>query len=523
MSENSCDILIIGTGIAGLTSALKLGEAGFRVKLVTREEAPENSNTDLAQGGVIFSKEGWDNPETFKKDIQAASVNTSNEEAIDILISRGSEILEEILLEKVKTDFSFEDGELSLTKEAAHSVARIIHKDDYTGKSIQISLLNYLNDKDRFPNIEFLTGHTAIDLITPEHHGVTIHQRYEEQQIIGAYVLDQKKNNVKKIMAKKVILATGGIGALYLHNSNSPGSRGDGHAMAKRAGAMLSNMEFIQFHPTTFYAGAYHRRFLVSEAMRGEGGVLTNSRGERFMKKYHPDLELAPRDVVSRAILSEMIELQDDYVFLDISHKEASWVQQRFPTIYKYCLEHKTDISMEPIPVVPAAHYTCGGVKTNMKGQTNITNLYAVGEVASTGLHGANRLASTSLLEGLTFGYIAAETIIKNIDSHKLYDSSLIKDWRGGEIEVDTALITQDIQTLKQTMWNYLGLRRSKNRLARARAMFSELNEEIYKFYKNAELSDDLIGLRNGVEVALMVLNSSVRNKESIGCFYREN
>jgi L-aspartate oxidase len=523
MSENSCDTLIIGTGIAGLTCALKLAEAGLRVKLITREEAPENSNTDLAQGGVIFSRETWDDPETFRKDIQSASVNTSNEEAIDILISRGGNILNEILLEKVKTEFSYDKGELSLTKEAAHSVARIIHKDDYTGKSIQISLLNYLNDKDRFPNIEFLTGHTAIDLITPEHHGVTIHQRYEEQKIVGAYVLDQKNNSVRKVMAKKVVLATGGIGALYLHNSNSPGSRGDGHAMAKRAGAMLSNMEFIQFHPTTFYAGAYHRRFLVSEAMRGEGGILTNSKGERFMKKYHPDLELAPRDVVSRAILSEMIELQDDYVFLDISHKEVNWVQQRFPTIYKYCLEHKTDISMEPIPVVPAAHYTCGGVKTNMKGQTNIANLYAVGEVASTGLHGANRLASTSLLEGLTFGYIAAENIIKNIEAQELYDSVLIKDWRGGELEVDTALITQDIQTLKQTMWNYLGLRRSKNRLARARAMFGELNEEIYKFYKNAELSDDLIGLRNGVEVALMVLNSSVRNKESIGCFYREN
>jgi L-aspartate oxidase len=286
---------------------------------------------------------------------------------------------------------------------------------------------------------------------------------------------------------------------------------------------MLSNMEFIQFHPTTFYSGAYHRRFLISETVRGEGAILLNSKGERFMTKYHPDLELAPRDIVSRAILSEMIELQDDYVLLDISKGENNWVKSRFTTIYNYCLENKVDITKEPIPVVPAAHYTCGGVKTNLEGQTNLQNLYAVGEVASTGLHGANRLASTSLLEGLTFGYIAAEKILTEIHSMKNYDSDMIKDWKTGDKEIEIALITQDIQTLKQTMWNYLGLRRSKSRLARARAMFGELTEEIHKFYKHAKLHDDLIGLRNAVEVGEMVLNASVRNKTSVGCFYRED
>ena len=522
MKALSSDILIIGTGVAGLTAAIKLAESGHNVVLATRENRPETSNTNWAQGGVIYSKPEWDDPNTFKEDIQKASAHTSNEAAIDLLVARSSEILDEILIQKAKTDFTKAGDVLSRTMEAAHSRERIIHKDDCTGKSIQVSLLNYLDDKDKFPNVTFLTGHTAIDLITPSHHGIELQQRYEEHQIVGAFLFDQKTEQVKKVMAKKTILATGGIGALYQHNSNTSGSRGDGHAMARRAGAMLSNMEFIQFHPTTFYSGAYHRRFLISEALRGEGGILTNSKGERFMSKYHQDLELAPRDVVSRAILSELIEHQDDFVYLDITHKDSEWVKQRFPTIYNYCIEHKVDITKDLIPVVPAAHYTCGGVKTDLKGRTNLLNLYAVGEVASTGLHGANRLASTSLLEGLTFGYICAEDILKSISSSEIYSDLRIQDWKSGDLEVDKSLIIQDIQTLKQTMWNYLGLKRSKNRLARARAMFSEMNEEIHKFYKHAKLNDDLIGLRNAVEVAIMVLNASVRNKESVGCFYRE-
>ena len=247
-----------------------------------------------------------------------------------------------------------------------------------------------------------------------------------------------------------------------------------------------------------------------------------NSKGEGLMEKYHPDKELAPRDIVARAILSEMIALKDDYVYLDITHKDPEWIKNRFPTIYEYCLEHKVDITKDPIPVVPAAHYTCGGVKTDLKCRTNLKNLYAVGEVSCTGLHGANRLASTSLLEGVTFGYIAAEEISKNLQNEKIYDAENIRDWRIGEDALDLGLIAQDIQTIKQTMWNYLGLTRSKNRLARARAMFREMSDEIHKFYRHAALHDELIGLRNGVEVANMVLNASVRNKKSVGCFYRE-
>lgn len=520
MNSSRYDVLVIGCGIAGLSCALKLAEKNLKVAIVTREKKPETTNTMWAQGGIIYSE----NDEELVKDIDIASAMTSNLEAAKLLKDLSPAILEEVLINKAQTQFNKNsDGTLSLTREAAHSKDRIIYKGDYTGKEIQISLLNYLNDNDRFPNVEFLTSHTAIDLITPNHHGISMQQRYESHKVLGAYVFDQKNDVVKKIMAKKTVLATGGVGALYLHNSNTAGARGDGHAMANRAGAFISNMEFIQFHPTTFFSENVHRRFLITEAVRGEGGVLRNSKNEDFMKNYHADGELAPRDIVSRAILAEMIRLKDDCVYLDISHKDQEWIKDRFPTIYNYCLDHKVDIAKEAIPVVPAAHYTCGGVKTDLKGRTNLPHLYAVGEVASNGLHGANRLASTSLLEGLTFGYIAAEDILKNVDKTENYDSDKIREWRTGDKHLDLGLISQDIQSIKQTMWNYLGLKRSKTRLARARAMFREMNDEIHKFYKNAKLHDDLIGLRNSIEVAHMVLNASVRNKKSAGCFFRDS
>jgi L-aspartate oxidase len=521
MKDFNTDVLIIGTGIAGLASAIKLAEKKINVTIVTREKKPEMTNTFWAQGGIIYSPKDLNDQEDLMKDIIKASAYTSNPDAAKVLCSRSADIIEEILIHKSHTEFAKDaEGELLFTKEAAHSRDRIIYQGDMTGKAIQISLLNYLHDEVRFPHVKFLTSHTAIDLITPNHHGVAITQRYEENQVLGAYFLDQQKNSVRKILAKTTILATGGIGALYLHHSNAEGARGDGHAMAHRAGAYVTNMEFIQFHPTTFYNRSSHRRFLISEALRGEGGKLINARGEAFMAKYHEDGELAPRDIVSRAILEEMIKEKEDCVYLDISNKDENYLKNRFPTIFAYCLENKVNMAKEPIPVVPAAHYTCGGVKTDLKGRTNLKRLYAVGEVACTGLHGANRLASTSLLEGLTFGYIAAEDILTQINQFQDYDLNLIKDWTPGREEVDLALIAQDQMTLKQTMWNYVGLSRSQNRLARARAMFIELQDEIAKFYKHAHLHDDLIGLRNGVEVAFMVLNASLRNKQSVGCFF---
>lgn len=521
MKDFSTDVLVIGSGVAGLSAAIKLAEEKKLVTIVTREKRPEITNTFWAQGGIIYSPKDHNDQEDLVKDILKASSYTSNVEAAKILSVRSAEIIEEMLIRKSNTNFAKgEKGELLYTKEAAHSRERIIYHGDMTGREIQISLLNYLDNKERFPNVTFLTCHTAIDLITPNHHGVDITQRYEENQVLGAYLLNQNNNEVRKVLSKFTILATGGIGALYLHHSNAEGARGDGHAMAYRAGAFVTNMEFIQFHPTTFYNRSSHRRFLISEALRGEGGHLINAKGERFMKKYHADEELAPRDVVARAILEEMIAEKEDCVYLDITQKGEEYLKTRFPTIYAHCLENGVDISKVPIPVVPAAHYTCGGVKTDLQGRSSLKRLYAVGEVACTGLHGANRLASTSLLEGLTWGYIAAEDIMKNFSSLPEYDPEKIKDWAQGHEEVDLALVTQDQMTLRQTMWNYVGLSRSPNRLARARAMFMELQDEISKFYKHAQLHDELIGLRNGVEVGFMVLNASMRNKQSVGCFY---
>jgi L-aspartate oxidase len=514
------DVLVIGTGIAGLTSAARLAELGLKVAIATRESDPTQTNTVYAQGGIIYAK---GSEELLIEDILKASSGTSSREAARLLAYDSSAILEDILIKKSHTEFErSEGGDLRYTTEAAHSCARILYKGDYTGKEIQISLLNYL--KNNFPTtVTFFTSHTAIDLITALHHGVKIEQRYEENKVLGAYLLNQETKSVIKLIAKFTVLATGGVGALYLHHSNSEGARGDGHAMATRAGAILTDMEFIQFHPTTFFVGATHRRFLVSEAVRGEGGILLNSNGERFMQRYHADLELAPRDVVARAIAEEIIATKNDCVYLDISFKDPEWIKKRFPTIYNHCLENNVDMTKTGIPVVPAAHYTCGGVKTNLKGETTLRNLYAVGEVACTGLHGANRLASTSLLEGLTFGHIAADDIIKHISDEKNYDSNLIKNWIDGTEEVDAALIVQDWLTLKQTMWNYVGLTRSKTRLARAEAMFRELSDEINRFYKDAKLIDDLIGLRNAVEIGHQVISASRRNTQSVGCFFRKN
>lgn len=514
------DVLILGTGIAGLSAAAGLAEKGLSVAIVTREKEPSVTNTNWAQGGIIYAK---GSEESLVEDIMKASSGTSSPEAARLVAYESSSILEDLLIHKANSNFERdESGELLFTKEAAHSTPRILYRGDYTGKDIQDTLLSYL--KTNFPNkVTFLSGHTAIDLLTALHHGVTIQQRYEENKVLGAYVFNQETRSVSKILAKFTILATGGVGALYLHHTNAEGARGDGHAMAKRAGAILTDLEFIQFHPTSFYGGATHRRFLVSEAVRGEGGMLINSEGKRFMGKYHPDMELAPRDVVARAIADEIIETQADCVYLDITHKEPDWIKNRFPTIYNHCLEHGIDITKEPIPVVPAAHYTCGGVKTDLKGRTSLKNLYAVGEVACTGLHGANRLASTSLLEGMTFGHFAAMDIVKNADKETIYSSGKIKNWIDGTVEVDTALIHQDWQTLKQTMWNYVGLTRSKDRLSRAEAMFNELSYEINRFYKDACLVDSLIGLRNAVEVGQQVLIASRRNTQSIGCFYRKS
>jgi L-aspartate oxidase len=520
MATKHYDVLIIGSGIAGLSAAIKLSESRkIKIGILARDIDPKITNTYYAQGGIVYAP---GNQKEFSEDIIRASSMTSNVEAVKILASRSAAIFDEILVKKAYVDFEMTpQGCLALTREAAHRIPRIAYKGDFTGKVIQESLLKHVLDKNIYPNIEILPGHTAIDLITPDHHGIELNQRYEDNTVVGVYAYCQKTGSVIKILAKRTILATGGMAGLYLHHSNAEGIRGDGHAMASRAGAIMSNMEFIQFHPTTFFDSSSSRRFLISEAVRGEGGVLVNDIGEAFMEKYSKEKELAPRDVVSRAIAQEMISRKHDCVYLDISHKDPEWIKTRFPTIYQRCLEKKVDITKEPIPVVPAAHYTCGGIKTDLMGRTNLKGLYAVGEVACTGLHGANRLASTSLLEGLTWGYIAAEDIASNVENSKIYDNARIRDWEEATGENEAALIAQDWMALKHTMWNYAGITRSTHRLGRARGILGELSFAVQEFYRHAKLSDDLIGLRNAVEVAKMVVKASMENRHSIGCFYR--
>ncbi len=511
MKTLNYDVIVIGTGIAGLTTAIKLSEnENLNIAIITRGKKPEESNTYWAQGGIIYINK---DDQYLSNDVQAASQNTSYQPAIDQLINDSSDIVKEILIEGAETQFAKDElGELKLTQEAAHSIPRILYNGDATGKAIEVSLLNYLST---LKNVDIQTEKTAIDLITPSHHGVEIQQRYEENKVVGVYVFDQRNSEVDKYMAKRVVLATGGIGSLYLHHSNSEAARGDGHAMAKRAGATLTNMEYIQFHPTTYFGSSSDRRFLISEAVRGEGGKLVDKHGNRFMEKYHPDAEMAPRDVVSKAIITEMVDNKWDCVFLDITDKDRDWLEERFPNIFKYLIDRKIDMSRDLIPVVPAAHYTCGGIKTDLRGRTNLKYLYAVGEVACTGLHGVNRLASTSLLEGLTWGYKAAEDILKTIPTHgNFYNSELIQNWKLSSDELDLALINQDIAIIKQTMWNYVGIKRSKNRLHRANAMISELYEQVQKFYRNAQLHDQLIGLRNSIEIAFVVLSASLRRSE---------
>lgn len=518
MNEN-WDVLIIGSGIAGLTCGLKLAEKGIKTAIITRAEKPDHCNSAWAQGGIVFPRPL--DEEKLVQDILSASTQTSDLDVSQIIAS-SHDILQEVLIDKAKVPFERDDqGKLSFTMEAAHSSARILYDGDHTGRSIQIALLNYI-DRANLDNLKIFTSMTALDLITPGHHGVDLKQRYEEHRILGAYVFDQKKKIVHKVLSKKVILATGGIGNIYLHNSNTHSSRGDGHAMAKRAGARLINMEFIQFHPTTLFIKKSHRRFLISEALRGEGGILLDTKGRAFMKDYHPDAELASRDIVSQSIWEEMVSKKQDHVYLDMSHMDGEHLKVRFPTIYQTCLDHGVDMTKEPIPVVPAAHYTCGGIQTDHWGKTLLNNLYAIGEVACTGLHGANRLASTSLLEGLVFGHRCAQKVAGEISNSKVYSPEKIRDWSSSKEEVDLALVGQDWFSLKQTMWNYVGIKRTSNRLSRARAIFGQMGEQIQDFYHNTQLHDELIGLRNAVEIAHMVVSASIRNKKSIGCFYRD-
>jgi L-aspartate oxidase len=518
------DVLIIGSGIAGTTAALRLARNPQRqVVLLTRAADPHESNTNYAQGGIISCGPD-DSADILFNDILAAGAGASDPIAARLLAEEGPALLTEILIQHAGIQFDLgEDGELDFGKEAAHSRRRILHVGDGTGKAIICGLMKTLK---QLPNVTILPETTAVDLITFPHHAYDPLLTYQPITCHGAYAFDRRERTIHRYLASFTVLATGGLGQIYQNTTNPVGSRGDGLAMAHRAGARIANAEYIQFHPTALAVpGA--RGFLISEAVRGEGGVLLTPEGRAFMADYDPIWkDLAPRDVVARAIHHQMETHGYSHVLLDIASKmPADAIRDRFPNIYATCLKAGVDITSEPIPVVPAAHYFCGGILVDEWGRSNIGNLYAAGEVTCTGLHGANRLASTSLLEGLVWGSRLAAHIeqcfsLGGIAPTPGRDDIPPWDESGLTAESDPALIQGDMQTIQNIMWHYVGLVRSGDRLSRAIRELRHLWNEIETFYRATKLSDGLIGLRNAVEAGLIVAQAARHNRQSRGAHY---
>ena len=415
-----CDVLIIGSGIAGLSCAITAADLGLDVIILNKEARIEESNTNYAQGGIV-ARGLEDSPELLAEDIMQAGDGISNPDAVKIVAYEGPGMVEDFLVKKIGVPFSRSgDDEFEFAREGSHSRRRILHSKDSTGRAIETALVNKLKE---YTNIRAYADHTAIDLLTIPHNSTNPMALYKEPQCIGAYVLNNKTGNVERFFSSYTVLATGGLGRIYQHTTNPSIATGDGFAMADRAGARLINMEYIQFHPTTLF----HKDadgFLISEALRGEGARLKTKDGVPFMAKYSELGDLAPRDEVCRAMYEEMIKRGDSYVYLDIASYTEINVKKRFPMIYEKCLEFDIDIQKVPIPVVPAAHYSCGGVQVDTWGKTSLKCLYAAGEVAATGLHGANRLASTSLLEGLVWGIRSAKDIAGSFNGNKPYKES---------------------------------------------------------------------------------------------------
>lgn len=515
------DVLVIGCGIGGASAALEAAKSGLRVLVVTKYADPEESNTYYAQGGIV-SLGHDDRPEILREDILESGDEINNPEAVELLAREGKHLVDKILIQELKIPFARSSSdELDYAQEAAHSRRRILHVKDTTGKTIEESFIAEIR---RYPNVTLMTEHTAVDLLTIPHHSTNPTSFYRDPLCIGAYILCNQTGKVKIVRAHSTVLATGGCGGVFLYTSNPQGAIGDGYAMAYRAGARTVNMEYIQFHPTILF----HRdadAFLISEAVRGEGAVLITKDGRKFMGDYNKKKELAPRDEVTRAIYAEMINSNSNYVLLDLASYANIDIKKRFPNIYRTCLNYGIDITREPIPVVPAAHYCCGGILIDLDGKSSLKGLYAVGEVSCTGVHGANRLASTSLLEGLVWGTRAARDIASHFDAGLTYDPSTIRQWYypAVEEEIDPALINQDWLTIRSTLWNYAGIIRTPKRLQRAQADLYYLQHRIEKFYKQARMDPQVVGLKHGIQVALMITNAALNNPVSRGAHFIKN
>lgn len=514
------ELIVAGCGIAGLAAAITARERGLSVLVLSKADSALETNTNYAQGGIIASGQG-DSPELLAKDILEAGCHYNYIPAVEVLASQGPKAVYDFLADKAGVPFDRgPDGNFDYTEEAAHSSRRILHYEDHSGDVIQKTLIDY----SKKMGIEILTSHTAVELITNRHHSDDCQEIYRNIEVLGLYVLDNESGLVKTVFADAVILATGGIGNIFQYTTNPPEASGDGIAMAHRAGADIINAEFVQFHPTALFHKDI-RRFLVSESLRGEGARLVRRDGSPFMHEYSPLGDLAPRDVVARAIYEEMARDGTKYVLLDLAnyYKGELPIHKRFKRIYETCLAGGLDIEKESIPVTPAAHYLCGGIKVDIDGRSTIRRLYAAGEVSCTGVHGANRLASTSLLEGLLWGIRAADDIAMNIERLDSARLDKIPDWRipQNPETVDASSIYQDWNLIKLTMWNHAGIVRSKKGLHRAEADLNYHAHRITRFYNQAALTRDLLELRNGITVAQLLVKAALHNEVSLGCHYR--
>jgi L-aspartate oxidase len=503
------DYLVIGGGLAGLTFALEVATRGS-VLVITKTHLPE-SNTAYAQGGIAAVWSPEDSLASHCADTLAAGAGLCRRDIVETVVREGPDRIRDLI--RLGIHFSLRPGtedEYDLGREGGHSHRRVLHALDATGREMMRTLLDAVR---RVPSITLLEDHVAIDLLIDAKLDPSI----GTPSCWGAYVLDRESAEVKTIRAKATMLATGGAGKVYLYTSNPDVATGDGIAMAYRAGVPIANMEFIQFHPTCLYHPKA-KSFLISEALRGEGAVLRRPDGIEFMRRYHRQAELAPRDVVARAIDSEMKVFGFEHVFLDISHKGADFVRERFPTIHARCLGFGIDITRDPIPVVPAAHYCCGGVLTDADGATTVRRLYAAGEVAMTGLHGANRLASNSLLEAVVFGHRAARHAVARVAGEAAKPPEWPRWNPGAAVDSDeSVVVTQNWDEIRRLMWNYVGIVRSNRRLARALKRISLLQEEIRQYYWDFKITADLIELRNIAVVAELIIISAISRKESRG------